>query len=99
MRRTQRQGAGFYLVGALFDPTGYAANPERLAAYATRHAMTVVLAHSGGPATDFEFSGRSTLSSNSGSVVARLEGTGVSWGVGRRSAGRRSGKAVPLSLA
>lgn len=90
------RGAGLYLVGVFFTPEGYPAGTGRLAGYAELHAMAVVMANAGGPATGFASAGGSAVWSDSGSLVARLDGVGAGLVVARRSGRGWSGEAVPL---
>ena len=91
-----RRGANLYLVGVFFAPEAYQADTDQLAGYAARHAMAVVMANAGGPATGFASAGGSAVWSDSGALVARLDGTGAGLVVARRSERGWSGKAVPL---
>ena len=91
-----RQGASLYLVGVFFDPEGYPASTDRLAGYAVKHAMAVVMANAGGAATGFAAAGGSAVWSDSGALVARLEGVGAGLVVARRSERGWSGEAVFL---
>ena len=88
--------ASLYLVGVFFTPEGYPAATDRLAGYAARHAMAVVMANAGGPATGFASAGGSAVWSDSGALVARLDGVGAGLVVARRSERRWSGEAVLL---
>lgn len=91
-----KRGATAYLAGVFFDPDGYAASADRLAGYASRHAMAVVMANAGGPATGYDAAGRSAIWSDAGELVARLEGTGAGLVMARRSDRGWSGEAMRL---
>ena len=91
-----KRGASLYLVGVFFDPEGYQASCERLAGYAARHAMAVAMANAGCPATGFASAGGSAIWSDSGDLVARLDGVGAGLVIARRSERGWSGKAVFL---
>ena len=90
------RNANLYLAGVFFDPEAYPDSTHRLAGYAAKHAMTVVMANAGGPATGFAAAGGSAVWSDSGALVARLVGIGAGLVVARRSAGGWSGQALTL---
>ena len=91
-----KRGAGLYLAGVVVSPEAYQADTRRLAGYAARHSMTVVMANAAGPSTGYESAGGSAVWSNSGALVARLEGVGAGLVVARRSGRTWSGKAMRL---
>jgi predicted amidohydrolase len=91
-----KRGASLYLVGVFFDPEGYPSSSDRLAGYAQRHAMAVVMANAGGPATGFASAGRSAVWSDRGALVACLDGVGAGLVVARRSEPGWSAEAVLL---
>lgn len=91
-----KRGAGLYLVGVFFTPDGYPADMDRMAGYAARHAMTVVMANAGGPATGFASAGGSAVWSDSGALVARMDGIGAGLVVARRSQSGWIGESLPL---
>jgi predicted amidohydrolase len=90
------RSASLYLVGVFFSPEGYPADTDRLADYAVRHSMAVAMANAGGPATGFASAGGSAVWSDSGALVARLDGVGAGLVVARRSAGGWTGETVLL---
>jgi predicted amidohydrolase len=91
-----KRGASLYLVGAFFDPEGYPAGSDRLAGYAMRHGMAVVLANAGGPATGFAAAGGSAVWTESGALVAELDGVGSGLVVATRSEGRWNAETARL---
>lgn len=90
------RGASLYLAGVFFDPESYPTSAARLSGYAAGHAMAVVMANAGGPATGFEAAGRSAVWSDSGALVACLDGLGPGLAVARRSAAGWTGEAMAL---
>jgi predicted amidohydrolase len=91
-----RRGASLYLAGVFFDPGSYAAHSEQLSGYAARHSMAVVLANAGSAATGFDSAGGSAVWSDSGVLVACLEGVGAGLVVARRSERSWTGEIVRL---
>jgi predicted amidohydrolase len=91
-----KRGASLYLAGVFFSAEGYSANTHQLAGYAASHAMVVVMANAAGTATGFASAGGSAVWSDSGDLVARLDGICAGLVVAKRSQRGWSGEAVPL---
>ncbi len=77
------RGAGMYLVSAFVVPDEIDGKAARLEAYAEGHSMAVVFANFGGPSGGLPSAGGSTVWSDTGRVVARLEGPGAGLVVAR----------------
>ena len=80
-----KRGAKLYLAGVFFTPEGYADSADRLAGYAAMHSMAVVMSNAAGGATGFESAGGSSVWSESGALVVRLEHAGAGLAVATRS--------------
>lgn len=91
-----KRGASLYLASVFFDPESYPDSTRRLAGYAAQHGMAVLMANAAGSATDFASAGGSSVWSESGDLVARLDGTAAGLVLARRSRSGWSGEAMPL---
>jgi len=81
--RAARRGASSYLASMFFTPPELEQESERLRSYARRHALAVVLAGYGGPSGGLASAGGSSIWSESGELLVRLEapGSGVALAV------------------
>ena len=81
-RQAAQRGATTYLASMFVIPSEFDAEAAALSRYAAEHAMAVVMANHGGPTGGLASAGRSSLWSERGDLVARLEdrGDGVALG-------------------
>jgi predicted amidohydrolase len=91
-----KRKASLYLAGVCFDADWYPAGTGLLSGYAAKHAMAVVMANAGAPATNFGTAGGSAVWSETGAPVVRLEGLGAGVAVARRDERGWSGETVRL---
>jgi predicted amidohydrolase len=70
------RGADTYLASMFVIPSDYEQDAANLGAYAVRHALAVVLSNFGGPSGGLASAGRSTIWSEQGERLARLEASG-----------------------
>ena len=90
------RGARTYLASVFIIPSEFERETANLEAYAVRHSMPVVLANYGGPSGGLASAGRSTIWSESGEVLVRLEATGAGVAVAVESHAGWRAKAVML---
>lgn len=72
-----RRGADAYLASTFLVPADYDGDTAKLADYASRHAMAVVLSNFGGPSGGLPSAGRSAIWSEKGELLARLDASGA----------------------
>ncbi len=90
------RGASIYTAGVWFSPDGFGDSAERMRGYAKQHEMVTVLANSGGPATAFDTAGNSSIWSERGELIARVEGPGRGLAVASRRHDGWHGESVPV---
>ncbi len=99
-RRAAGRGADTYLAGMFVIPSDFDCEARRLSRYAVRHRMLTGLANFGGPSGGLRSAGRSSVWSEAGELLARLDATGPGVAVvteaerGRRARAVMVGKAV-----
>ena len=76
-RRAAARGATVYLAGVLFDPAEFDVVTSKLSGYAAEHSMAVALANHGAPSSTLESAGGSSIWSETGELITRLEGLGA----------------------
>lgn len=91
-----KRGASLYLAGVFTEPDHYTTTAERLAGYARQYGMAVVLANSGAPCSHYDTPGGSAVWSQTGRLVASLEGPGEGLVIARQTGSDWSGKALRL---
>ncbi len=84
--RAARRGAQAYLASMFVVPAEFEGDARKLATYAARHAMSVVLANFGGPTGGLASAGRSSIWSERGELLARLDAGGAGLVVAARDA-------------
>jgi predicted amidohydrolase len=88
------RGASIYMAGVCFSKEGFEKSAGQMRDYARQHGMVTVLANSGGPATGFESAGNSSIWSERGGLLARLEGTGSGLAIATRGASGWQGEEI-----
>ena len=88
--------ASLYLAGVFFTPAGYEEDAKRLGGYAAEHSMAVVMANMGGFSGGLEAVGGSAVWSESGRLVAKLDGPGAGLAIASRSGVDWSGETARL---
>jgi len=91
-----QRGAKTYLASMFVVPPDLGREAASLRAYAVRHSMAVVLANYGGPSGGLPSAGGSAIWSESGELLARLEGVGTGLVVAIESDAGWRGKTVRL---
>lgn len=76
-QRAADAGANAYLAGMFVIPSDLEADTERLQRYATHHRMVVAFANYGAPTGGLAAAGSSTIWSDTGARIARVEGVGA----------------------
>jgi predicted amidohydrolase len=76
VRRAAGSGARAYLASMFVIPSEFEGDAARLAGYAVEHAMVVGLANYGSPTGGLQAAGRSSIWSESGELLARLDPSG-----------------------
>jgi len=71
------RGASSYLVSTFIAPTDLEKKTASLSGYAARHSMVVVFANYGGPSGGLASGGASAIWSESGELLAQLDGIGA----------------------
>lgn len=72
-----RRGATAYLASMFVIPSEFEGDAAKLRSYAKRHAMMVALANYGGPSGGLKAAGRSSVWSETGELLAQLDGRGA----------------------
>jgi predicted amidohydrolase len=71
------RGATTYLASVFVIPPDFAADTARLQCYAAQHRMAVVFANFGGPSGGLPSAGKSAIWSETGELLARMDGPGA----------------------
>jgi predicted amidohydrolase len=79
------RGATLYLAGMFVIPSEFDGEDQNLRGHATRHRMAVAAANFGCASGGLASAGRSTIWSESGDVIVRLDSSGSSVGVASRN--------------
>ena len=85
-QRAAERGADTYLASVFVIPSDLRGDHERLQMYARRHSMAVVMANFGGPSGGLASGGSSSIWSDTGELLARLESGGAGVAVAIESA-------------
>jgi predicted amidohydrolase len=88
------RGATLYLASMFVIPSEFDAETTNLAAAAARHSMTVVFANYGGPSGGLAAAGGSSIWSETGALLVRLDSAGAGIALATNESDRWSTKAI-----
>ena len=90
------RGATAYLASVFSIPTDFDRESANLKEYAARHSMVVVVANYGGPSSGLPSAGKSTIWSDRGELLARLDTVGAGVAIAREDDGGWRTKTIML---
>jgi predicted amidohydrolase len=90
------EGASLYLAGALVSEAGYDIDAGKLASYAARFSVGVLLSNHGGPSGQYLSAGKSAFWAPGGRLVVRSAGNGSCLVVADRRTGVWTGEVVEI---
>lgn len=96
VERAARRGARSYFASMFVVPSDVEEDTSRLRGYAELHSMPVVFSNYGGPSGGLPAGGESAVWSETGDLVARLNGSGMGVAVGVEEADGWNGSAIML---
>ena len=95
-RQAAERGARTYLASMFVIPSEFEQETARLETYAVQHSMSVAFANYGGPSGGLRSAGRSTIWSEAGELLVRLEPVGAGVAVAVETPAGWRGRAIML---